>query len=72
VSIAMRSSLIESSSISGRRPAAPSSCNFRMRYRVEAMTAPSILYDYYNPEANATVALCTSTYTEDRQSRRGQ
>jgi hypothetical protein len=30
--------------------------NFRMRYRVEAMTAPSILYDYYNPEANASVA----------------
>lgn len=30
--------------------------DFRMRYRVRAMTAPSILYDYYNPEANATVA----------------
>jgi hypothetical protein len=27
-----------------------------MRYRVEAMTAASILYDYYNPEASATVA----------------
>ena len=30
--------------------------NFRMRYRVEAMSAPSLVYDYYNPEANATVA----------------
>ena len=27
--------------------------NFRMRYRAEAMTAASILYDYYNPEASA-------------------
>jgi A-macroglobulin TED domain/Alpha-2-macroglobulin family/Carboxypeptidase regulatory-like domain/A-macroglobulin receptor binding domain len=30
--------------------------DFRMRYRIEAMTAASVLYDYYNPEANATVA----------------
>jgi hypothetical protein len=30
--------------------------NFRMRYRMEAMSAASTLYDYYNPEANATVA----------------
>ncbi len=29
---------------------------FRMRYRIEAMTAASVVYDYYNPEANATVA----------------
>jgi uncharacterized protein YfaS (alpha-2-macroglobulin family) len=28
---------------------------FRLRYRMDAMTAPSVLYDYYNPEANATV-----------------
>jgi hypothetical protein len=28
---------------------------FRLRYRMDAMTAPSLLYDYYNPEANATV-----------------
>jgi hypothetical protein len=27
-----------------------------MRYRLEAMSAPSLVYDYYNPEANATVA----------------
>ncbi len=32
------------------------SFDFRMRYRVEAMTAASTVYDYYNPEANATVA----------------
>jgi A-macroglobulin TED domain/Alpha-2-macroglobulin family/MG2 domain/Carboxypeptidase regulatory-like domain/A-macroglobulin receptor binding domain/Macroglobulin domain MG3/Alpha-2-macroglobulin bait region domain len=30
--------------------------DFRMRYRIKAMTAASILYDYYNPDANATVA----------------
>jgi uncharacterized protein YfaS (alpha-2-macroglobulin family) len=30
--------------------------DFRMRYRVEAMSAPSLVYDYYNPEANASVA----------------
>jgi len=28
---------------------------FRLRYGMEALTAPSLLYDYYNPEANATV-----------------
>jgi A-macroglobulin TED domain/Alpha-2-macroglobulin family/MG2 domain/Carboxypeptidase regulatory-like domain/A-macroglobulin receptor binding domain/Macroglobulin domain MG3/Alpha-2-macroglobulin bait region domain len=30
--------------------------DFQMRYRIEAMSAPSMVYDYYNPEANATVA----------------
>ena len=30
--------------------------DFRMRYRIEAMSAPALVYDYYNPEANATVA----------------
>jgi hypothetical protein len=30
--------------------------SFRTRYRMNANTSPSILYDYYNPEANATVA----------------
>jgi uncharacterized protein YfaS (alpha-2-macroglobulin family) len=30
--------------------------DFRMRYRIEAMSAPSLVYDYYNPEANAAVA----------------
>jgi hypothetical protein len=30
--------------------------NFKMRYRIEAMTAASVIYDYYNPEARATVA----------------
>ena len=30
--------------------------DFRMRYRMEAITAPSKVYDYYNPDANATVA----------------
>jgi hypothetical protein len=28
---------------------------FRLRFGMDAMTAPSVLYDYYNPEANATV-----------------
>jgi len=28
---------------------------FRLRYGMDAMTASSLLYDYYNPEANATV-----------------
>ena len=28
---------------------------FRLRYGIDAMTAPSLIYDYYNPEANATV-----------------
>lgn len=32
------------------------SFTLRPRYRVEAMAAPSVLYDYYNPEANATIA----------------
>jgi hypothetical protein len=27
-----------------------------MRYRIEAMSAPSLLYDYYNPETKAAVA----------------
>jgi hypothetical protein len=30
--------------------------DFRMRYRIEAMSAPSQVYDYYNPESNAAVA----------------
>jgi hypothetical protein len=30
--------------------------DFQMRYRIEAMTAPSKVYDYYNPGANAAVA----------------
>ena len=29
---------------------------FRPRYGLKAQTAPSLLYDYYNPEARATVA----------------
>src|SRR6202140_3156648 len=32
------------------------SFSFKTRYRMNANTSPSILYDYYNPEANATVA----------------
>ena len=32
------------------------SFKFRTRYRMNANTSPSTLYDYYNPEANATVA----------------
>jgi hypothetical protein len=28
---------------------------FHLRFGMDAMTAPSLLYDYYNPEANATV-----------------
>jgi hypothetical protein len=29
---------------------------FKQRYGIEAVTAPSIAYDYYNPEAQATLA----------------
>ena len=29
---------------------------FRLRYRCDALTAPSLLYDYYNPENRAVVA----------------
>ena len=29
---------------------------FRLRYRCDALTAPSLLYDYYNPENRAIVA----------------
>jgi hypothetical protein len=29
--------------------------DFRVRYSMEAMSTASVLYDYYNPEANATV-----------------
>ena len=29
--------------------------SFRARYAIRALNAPSVLYDYYNPEANATV-----------------
>jgi hypothetical protein len=32
------------------------SFTFKPRFRVRALSAPSILYDYYNPEAHATVA----------------
>ncbi|HVF45509.1 MAG TPA: MG2 domain-containing protein [Pyrinomonadaceae bacterium] len=32
------------------------SFKFRPRYGLEALTAPSTLYDYYNPEAHAVVA----------------
>ena len=28
---------------------------FRPRFGISAMSAPSVLYDYYNPEANAAV-----------------
>ena len=28
---------------------------FRTRFGINAMSAPSVLYDYYNPEANAAV-----------------
>ena len=31
------------------------SFDFRMRYRGDAMTAASVIYDYYNPESSATV-----------------
>jgi hypothetical protein len=31
------------------------SFTFRPRYGLKALTAPSILYDYYNPEAHAVV-----------------
>ncbi|HEV2989473.1 MAG TPA: alpha-2-macroglobulin family protein [Candidatus Angelobacter sp.] len=31
------------------------SFRFRLRYRMEALTTPSVIYDYYNPEARATV-----------------
>lgn len=32
------------------------SFGFRLRYRIQALTAASMVYDYYNPEANATIA----------------
>jgi hypothetical protein len=32
------------------------SFKFRPRYGLDALTAPSTLYDYYNPEAHAAVA----------------
>jgi uncharacterized protein YfaS (alpha-2-macroglobulin family) len=32
------------------------SFDFRLRYRMESLSAPSRLYDYYNPEAAAVVA----------------
>ncbi len=31
------------------------SFNFKLRFGLKALTAPSILYDYYNPEAHAVV-----------------
>jgi len=31
------------------------SFNFKPRFGLKALTAPSILYDYYNPEAHAVV-----------------
>ena len=30
--------------------------DFRLRYRIDALTTASMVYDYYNPEANATIA----------------
>jgi hypothetical protein len=30
--------------------------NFRPRYGLSAQTAPSLLYDYYNPEARTVLA----------------
>jgi hypothetical protein len=32
------------------------SFKFKSRYGVKAQTAPSTLYDYYNPEARVTIA----------------
>ncbi len=32
------------------------SFTFRPRYGIKAQTAPSVLYDYYNPEARVVVA----------------
>jgi hypothetical protein len=29
---------------------------FRPRFGINAMSAPAILYDYYDPEANAAVS----------------
>jgi hypothetical protein len=31
------------------------SFTFRVRFALDALTAPSVLYDYYNPEANVTL-----------------
>jgi len=29
---------------------------FHARFRMDAMSGPSLLYDYYNPDASASVA----------------
>jgi hypothetical protein len=42
-------------SMSGPRQGSRFEFQFRLRYGMDAMTASSLLYDYYNPEANATV-----------------
>jgi hypothetical protein len=34
---------------------------FRPRFALTAKTAPSVIYDYYNPEARAVVAPTTFT-----------
>jgi len=43
---------------------------FKPRYGLKALSAPSILYDYYNPEAHATVApthsRCSSVERRER------
>lgn len=40
--------------------------SFRARYEVNALTAPSVLYDYYNPDAQAVVQPTRIDAREDR------
>jgi len=39
---------------------------FRERYEVNALTAPSVLYDYYNPDAQTVVQPTRIDVREDR------
>ena len=46
--------------------------NFRPRYGLRAQTAPSVLYDYYNPEARAVLAPTRFNISERAQAARAE
>jgi len=45
---------------------------FRARYGLRAQSAPSVLYDYYNPEARAVVAPVRFNVTEQTRAVKAQ
>ena len=46
--------------------------NFRPRYGLNAQTAPSVLYDYYNPEARMVLAPTRFNVVERQQTQQAR